>query len=98
QALRSRTEAPVEVEVTNLEEVKEAVSLRVDRLLLDNMSNEEMNTCLRFIPKSIETEASGNMSLDRVASVAELGVTYISVGALTHSAPTADLSLEFDWG
>ena len=51
-----------------------------------------------LIPSSIKIEASGNMNLTRVKSVAQLGVDYISVGALTHSAPCADVSLLFDWG
>jgi nicotinate-nucleotide pyrophosphorylase (carboxylating) len=61
------------------------------------MNNNLLKEALKHIPPHIETEASGNMSLDRVASVAELGVKYISVGALTHSAPCADISLMFDW-
>jgi nicotinate-nucleotide pyrophosphorylase (carboxylating) len=52
---------------------------------------------VKIIPAGIEIEASGNMSLDRVASVAETGVHFISVGALTHSAPSADISLMFHW-
>lgn len=95
--VRTQIKVPIEVEVTNLDEVRTAVELKVNRLLLDNMSNEEMAEALKLIPASIATEASGNMSLDRVRSVAELGVDYISVGALTHSAPNADLSLLFEW-
>ncbi len=95
--VRQQYEGPIEVEVRNLAEVKEAVELKVHRLLLDNMNNETLRECMTIIPSGIETEASGNMSLDRVRSVAEIGVTYISVGALTHSAPVADVSLEFDW-
>jgi nicotinate-nucleotide pyrophosphorylase (carboxylating) len=67
-------------------------------LLLDNMDNEILKTCMGMIPETIETEASGNMSLERVRSVALLGVDFISVGALTHSAPVADVSLLIDWG
>ena len=80
-----------------LEEIKQAIPHNPQRLLLDNMSNEQMAEALKIIPKNIETEASGNMNLTRVRSVAELGVTYISVGALTHSAPCSDVSLLFDW-
>src|SRR5262249_55447232 len=93
--VRSQIKVPIEIEVTNLEEVRTAVDLKVNRLLLDNMSNDEMAEVLKVIPASTATEASGNMQLDRVRSVAELGVDYISVGALTHSAPNADLSLLF---
>ena len=56
-----------------------------------------LKEALQLVPAHIETEASGNMTINRVKSVAETGVTYISVGALTHSAPTADISLIFDW-
>ena len=95
--LREQTEGFIEVEVTNLEEVKTASSLPIQRIMLDNMSNELMAEALTFIPNHIEVEASGNMSLKRVKSVAEVGVDFISVGALTHSAPCADISLQFEW-
>jgi nicotinate-nucleotide pyrophosphorylase (carboxylating) len=95
--IREHTKERIEVECVNLEDVKEAVALKVDHILLDNMSNETIAAALKLIPKEIVTEASGNMSVKRVRSVAELGVNYISVGAITHSAPTADVSLLFDW-
>lgn len=97
EGVRQRSPNFIEVECSNLDEVKEAVSLRVERILLDNMDLETMKSALELIPKTIETEASGNMTLDRVQSVAELGVDFISIGAITHSAPSADLSLIFDW-
>jgi nicotinate-nucleotide pyrophosphorylase (carboxylating) len=92
-SVRSNSGAFIEVEVSNLAEVKEAIESKADRILLDNMSNEVMQLALKIIPAGIQTEASGNMNLDRVRSVAELGVDFISVGALTHSAPCGDLSL-----
>ncbi len=95
--IREHSQEKIEVEASNLAQVKEAVAANVDCILLDNMSLELMRESLHIIPSKIRTEASGNMSLERVASVAELGVTYISVGALTHSAPTVDVSLIFDW-
>ncbi len=95
--VRSEVRTPIEVEAHSLDDVVVAVEARVARVLLDNMSNEQLREALQRIPPGIETEASGNMNLDRVAGVAELGVTYISVGALTHSAPAADVSLQFDW-
>lgn len=97
EKIRQQTSSPIEVEVKNFDEAKEAIELRVQRIMLDNMTNEEMEKIIEITPTSIETEASGNMSIDRVSSVAELGVNYISVGALTHSAPTADTSLLFLW-
>ncbi len=95
--VREHTTLPIEVETTTLAEVKEAVSLKVQRILFDNMNNELMREALKSVPAEIKTEASGNMTLERVRSVAELGVDFISVGALTHSAPNADVSLEFIW-
>jgi nicotinate-nucleotide pyrophosphorylase (carboxylating) len=83
--------------VRTLDEVQRAAKMDVQRLLLDNMNIEMMKKAMECIPSNIETEASGNMTVDRVRSVAETGVTYISVGALTHSAPSADFSLLFDW-
>ena len=96
-SIRKRFHGPVEVETTNLEEVKQAVEAKIQRIMLDNMSNETMAEALTLIPAGIETEASGNMTLDRVKAVAEVGVDFISIGALTHSAPCADISLVFDW-
>lgn len=95
--IRSHTSEPIEVEASTLDEVKESVGLSVNRILLDNMNNELLAQALKLIPSTIETEASGNMTLDRVASVAALGVNFISIGALTHSAPSADMSLLFQW-
>lgn len=95
--VRQHSEKPIEVEARTLDEVKEAVEAQVQRILLDNMDNDLLRKSLELIPSSIETEASGNMNLERIASVAELGVHFISVGALTHSAPSADISLLFDW-
>jgi nicotinate-nucleotide pyrophosphorylase (carboxylating) len=95
--IREHTKEVIEVECSTLDEIKEAVALNVDRILLDNMPNELMTEALKIIPQPIKTEASGNMTVDRVKSVAELGVDFISVGALTHSAPNADVSLLFDW-
>jgi nicotinate-nucleotide pyrophosphorylase len=97
ERVREHSKLPVEVEVKNMAEVKEAVGLAVNRILLDNFNNDMLKEAMPFIPKDIETEASGNMNLARIKSVSEIGVSFISVGALTHSAPTADVSLLFDW-
>ncbi len=85
------------VEAHSLDDVKKASQLEVDRILLDNMDNNTLAKALEIIPSTIETEASGNMTIERIKSVAQLGVNFISVGALTHSAPTADMSLLFHW-
>lgn len=95
-SIRKKTDLPIEVECSTLEQVQECVKLPIQRVMLDNMSNETMNQCLKLIPRNIETEASGNMTVDRIKAVAELGVTYISVGVITHSAPQADFSLRME--
>ncbi|HRO66687.1 MAG TPA: nicotinate-nucleotide diphosphorylase (carboxylating), partial [Pseudobdellovibrionaceae bacterium] len=95
--VREHSQLPIEVEAKTLEEVSEAVRLGVQRILLDNMDDETLRRAKAMVPAPIETEASGNMSLDRVRRVAEIGIDCISVGALTHSAPVADVSLLFDW-
>jgi nicotinate-nucleotide pyrophosphorylase (carboxylating) len=95
--VRSRTSKKIEVEARTLKDVRECADLKVHRILLDNMDNKLLQQSLELVPEFIETEASGNMSLTRVKSVAEIGVDFISVGALTHSAPSADVSLMFDW-
>jgi len=88
---------PIEVECATLEQIDDAVKAKVDWILLDNFDDEGLKAALARVPKSIQTEASGNMKLERVGRVAEMGVSAISVGALTHSAPVADISLELDF-
>ena len=87
----------VECEVSDISGLHEAIAAGVDRVLLDNMSPSMVRECVEIIrssgPSAPESEASGNMSLETVRSYAETGVDFISVGALTHSAPTADFSL-----
>lgn len=84
---------PIEVEVKNLDELCEALTLKVDRILLDNMNLQQMRQAVTVTAGHVPLEASGNMALDRVAAAAATGVDYISVGALTHSAPALDLSM-----
>jgi len=86
----------IEVEVTTIEAFDEAQQTDVDWIMLDNMDNPTMRLCVERNHAKKVLEASGNMSLDRVASVAETGVDYISVGALTHSVQAFDISLRFD--
>lgn len=92
---RSRASAllRIEVECTTLAEVQEALDARADILLLDNMTTQQMGEAVRLVSGRALLEASGNMSLERVREVAETGVDFISVGALTHSAPAVDLSM-----
>jgi nicotinate-nucleotide pyrophosphorylase (carboxylating) len=84
---------PIEVEVKTLEELREALALKVDRIMLDNMSEDMMREAVQIVGGRVPLEASGNMTLARVAAVAATGVDFISVGALTHSAPSMDLSM-----
>jgi nicotinate-nucleotide pyrophosphorylase (carboxylating) len=87
----------VEVETTSIEEVREALTADVDRIMLDNMSIVEIGEAVAEIdahPRRPEIEASGGVSLENVRRLAGAGVDYISVGALTHSAPALDLSLK----
>lgn len=82
----------IEVETTSLDEVKEALEAGADIIMLDNMSTDEMKTAVEIINKHALVEASGNMTLERIAEVAETGVDFISVGALTHSVAAMDIS------
>lgn len=84
----------IEVEVRTLDELREVLPLKVDRVLLDNMTDDQMREAVQLTDGSVPLEASGNMSLERVAAVAATGVDFISVGALTHSAPALDLSMK----
>lgn len=86
----------IEVETTNLDEVKEAIAAGADIIMLDNMSNEAMTEAvatIKAVDKDIKTEASGNMSIPRLIEVAATGVDYISVGALTHTVKAMDISM-----
>jgi nicotinate-nucleotide pyrophosphorylase (carboxylating) len=85
---------PVEVEVRTLAELQEALLLGVDRIMLDNMSLEEMAEAVRQSNGRVPLEASGNVTLANVAAIAATGVDFISVGALTHSVRALDISLE----
>ncbi len=84
----------VEVETRNLEEVKEALQCNVERIMLDNMNLETMKKAVEIIAKKTETEASGNMTLERIKEVAETGVDFISFGELTHTVTVFDFSLK----
>lgn len=86
--------AKIEVEADTLDQVRAIAPLGVDIILLDNMSLEEMSAAVQIINGRALSEASGNMSLERARAVAETGVDFISVGALTHSIRSIDLSLE----
>ena len=83
----------VEVEIESLDDLEEVLAAGVDRVLLDNMGADDMREAVRRAGGRAELEASGGITLETVRSVAEAGVDFISVGALTHSAPALDFSL-----
>jgi nicotinate-nucleotide pyrophosphorylase (carboxylating) len=99
-ARAAEPEREVEVECRDLDEVSEAIEAGADRLLLDNMGPDELRTAVaqRLAGSAVKFEASGGITLDNVRAVAETGVDFISVGALTHSAPALDLSMELEPG
>ena len=84
----------VEVECENLEMVREAVEAGADIIMLDNMAHDDMAEAIALIGGRAKTEASGNVDADNIRALADLGVDFISSGALTHSAPILDLSLK----
>jgi nicotinate-nucleotide pyrophosphorylase (carboxylating) len=84
---------PVEVECATIADVAQAIDGGVPRLLLDNMSPDELRRAAELVDGRAELEASGGITLDNVRAVAETGVGFISIGALTHSAPALDMSL-----
>ena len=99
RAREARPDLPVEVECRDLNEVREGVEAGADRLLLDNMGPVELREAVavaRGSDDGPELEASGGVSLANVREIAETGVDYVSVGALTHSAPALDLSMSID--
>lgn len=84
----------IEVETENLDMVKEAVEAGADIIMLDNMSHEEMEAALKIIDGKAEVEVSGNVTKENIAKLVDLGVDFISSGALTHSSPIMDISLK----
>ena len=84
----------IEVEVENLDMVREAAEAGADIIMLDNMSPEEMKEAVRIIAGRAETECSGNVTRENVERLVDIGVDYISSGALTHSAPILDISMK----
>jgi nicotinate-nucleotide pyrophosphorylase (carboxylating) len=96
---RARELAPgvkVEVECDNLEQVEQALAAAADIIMLDNMGIDDMQRAVRLVNHRALVEASGGVSLTTARAIAETGVDWISVGALTHSAPAMDLGLDFD--
>lgn len=94
ERLRDATQLPVEVECDTLEQVADAIAAGADAILIDNMSPDELREAVALAGGRVRLEASGGITLDNVRAVAETGVDEISVGALTHSARSLDVSLE----
>lgn len=90
---KDKTESRIEVETSTLEEVREALSLNVDVIMLDNMSIDTILEALEIINGKALTEASGGITLENVRKVAETGVNFISIGALTHSVQALDIGM-----
>lgn len=96
---RARKKFPrlkVEVEADTLAQVKQAVAARADIILLDNMSNAALRAAVKLVAGQAKTEASGGVNLQTVRGIAQTGVDYISVGAITHSVRAVDIGLDFE--
>jgi nicotinate-nucleotide pyrophosphorylase (carboxylating) len=92
----ARLEMPIEIEAQSLEQVDEAIAAGADVILLDNLPIEEIRTAVKRIAGRSKIELSGGVTLDRIAELARTGADYVSVGALTHSAASVDLSFELE--
>jgi nicotinate-nucleotide pyrophosphorylase (carboxylating) len=93
RSARALSSVPVEVEVESMQEFREAIAAKPDRIMLDNFSYEDMIAAVKLNAGTIELEASGNIDLDNIRAVAETGVDYISIGALTKHVRAVDLSM-----
>ncbi len=91
---RAHPDVPVEVEVTDLDQLRELLAVRCDRILLDNMTDEQMAEAVRITDGRATLEASGGLTLERARDVAATGVDFISVGALTHSVVVFDIGMD----
>ena len=93
---RKTREMPTEVEAQSLQQVDEALAAGADIILLDNLSTDEIRTAVEKCRGRVKTEVSGGVTLQRIPELAASGADYVSIGALTHSAPAADLSFEIE--
>ena len=93
-AIKNKKERKITVEVDNLSQLKEIMGLKFNTVLFDNMSIKNLKAGIKIAKKYYETEASGNISLKTVKSIAKTGVDRISVGSITHSAAAIDFKLE----
>jgi nicotinate-nucleotide pyrophosphorylase (carboxylating) len=88
-------QARIEVETTSIEEIKVALKYKIDRIMLDNMTINQIKQAVRIINHKVEVEVSGGINLNNVHEIAQCGVDIISIGAITHSAPAFDFTLLF---
>ena len=93
-AIKNKKAKKITVEIDNIKQLKKILGLKFDRVLFDNMSIKNIRLGVRLAKKYYETEASGNINLKTVKSVATTGVDRISIGSITHSASAIDLKLE----
>jgi nicotinate-nucleotide pyrophosphorylase (carboxylating) len=96
RARRHRSDLPLEVEAQRLEEVDEALAAGADTILADNLSTADLREAVRRVGGRAKVEISGGVTLDRIAELAATGADYVSIGALTHSAPAVDISFEIE--
>ncbi len=94
-AVAANTGLQIQVEVDRIAQIEPALSAGADRLLLDNMSNDELREAVALVAGRVPLEASGGVRLDTIRGIAETGVTYISVGRITQSAPAVDIGLDY---
>ncbi len=92
----ARHELPIEIEAQSLEQVDEAIAAGADIILVDNLPIEQVREAVRRIARRAKVEISGGVTLERIPELASTGADYVSVGALTHSAPAVDLSFELE--
>ena len=94
KAIRFKKGKKITVEIDNLSQLKKIVGLKFDRVLFDNMSIKSLRTGVGLAKKHYETEASGNITLNKIKNISKTGVDRISIGSITHSAPALDLKLQ----
>ncbi len=94
-AVAADTGLPIQVEVDRIEQIEPALGAGADRLLLDNMSNQDLRAAVALVAGRVPLEASGGVRLDTIRAIAETGVNYISVGRITQSAPAVDIGLDY---
>ena len=93
-AIKNKMGKKITVEVENLKQLKEIIGLKFNTILFDNMNIKSLKAGVKLAKKNYETEASGNIDLKKIKSVAATGVNRVSIGSITHSAPAVDFKLE----